>query len=86
MDSVGGRKKCVARLYRNPIDQLFDLARERRIAQALASDRLAEPERDGGPWVCRENVPHLGLAARAILAIVGMYLHGEPLGSEDQLH
>ncbi len=33
-----------------------------------------------------QDVPHLGLAARAILAIVGMHLHREPLGGEEQLH
>jgi hypothetical protein len=48
--------------------------------------RLAESERDRRSRIGRQDVPHLRLAARAVFAIVGVHLHGEPLGSEDQLH
>ena len=76
----------IAGFHGHPSDQVFDLARERRFAQPLTRDRLTESERDGGAGIGRQDVPHLVLAARAVLAVVGMHLYRQALGREDQLH
>ena len=76
----------LARPHRCPAQQMLHLARARGLPQPLAREGLAEPHGDGGPRRRLQDVPHLGLAARPTLAVIGMHLHGKPLIREDQLH
>src|ERR1039458_4842338 len=72
-------------LHRHPVDELFDLARPRRFPQMVARDWLPKPQRDGRARFRRQDVPHFRFAAWAVLPIVRMHLHAQPLRCEDQL-
>src|SRR5436190_16977836 len=75
---VRGDHVRLARFNGGPMEQLFDFAGARGLAQLLSRDGLAETHSDRGSGLRVEYVPHLGLAERTILAIVGVDLHGEP--------
>jgi len=58
-----GHKERIARLRRTPVQQLFDLARERRGAHALARERPLETQRQARPRLSPQHVPHFRLAS-----------------------
>ena len=89
VDGAGGDEDGVAGLDGDPVEEVFNGAREGGGTDEVAGDGLAETEGDDGAGFGTQDVPHFGFAfieaAGAGLEVVGMDLDGEAIAGEEEL-
>ena len=79
MHSVCRNEICLARMHRNPIERLLDLAVFGGFKQPITRDSLSKSESDCRARFGIDDVPHFRLAARNTFAIIRVNLNREPL-------
>lgn len=79
VDCVRGGEVSLARLYREPVDELLDFARGAGFAEAFTRDGAPKTKGDGRSRLGLEYVVHLGFALSHTFAIIGVHLDRKPV-------